>query len=438
MRRRILLSMMAMVMGIGLLLGVPLMFTAWWWVDDTAHQDLDDRLKRVSTELLSQEGPDGSISGVLDRDKFRLLVPEDGRLEIYFPISGPAGMEAGRLEVGSLIDGEAVTESLTLGEAGSLTLSVPHAQVRSRQWAAVGVVSLVVVTSVILGLVVAAVTAGRLADPLEDVAARAARMAKGDFATEGRHYDIEELDRVSSALDAANREITTRLEREGRIVGEVSHQLRSRLTAIRLRLDELSIHADPDVVAEADAALAQVERLTSELDELITAARGEQVAMLDPVAVPEQVAQVVADYAQAFAVEGRHLRAGGSGECAARVTPTRLREALSVLIDNALHHGAGDCWVDTRELPGSGMIRVSVSDEGQGISDKSAAYVFQRGYSEGGSSGVGLPLARALIEADGGRLDLLQRRPATFAIVVPRHDNDASDHAVRTGRAEPR
>jgi signal transduction histidine kinase len=285
---------------------------------------------------------------------------------------------------------------------------------------------------------VAAVTAGRLADPLEDVAARAARMAKGDFATEGRHYDIEELDRVSSALDAANREITTRLEREGRIVGEVSHQLRSRLTAIRLRLDELSIHADPDVVAEADAALAQVERLTSELDELITAARGEQVAMLEPVAVPEQVAQVVADYAQAFAVEGRHLRAGGSGECAARVTPTRLREALSVLIDNALHHGAGDCWVDTRELPGSGMIRVSVSDEGQGISDKSAAYVFQRGYSEGGSSGVGLPLARALIEADGGRLDLLQRRPATFAIVVPRHDTETADHTVRTGRSEPR
>jgi signal transduction histidine kinase len=430
--------MMAMVMGIGLLLGVPLMFTAWWWVDDTAHQDLDDRLKRVSTELLSQEGSDSSITGALDRDKFRLLVPEDGRLEIYFPISGPAGMEPGRLEVGAPIEEEAVTESLTLGEAGSLTLSVPHAQVRSRQWAAVGVVSLVVVTSVILGLVVAAVTAGRLADPLEDVAARAARMAKGDFGTEGRHYDIEELDRVSSALDAANREITIRLEREGRIVGEVSHQLRSRLTAIRLRLDELSIHPDPDVVTEAEAGLAQVERLTGELDELITAARGEQVAMLDPVSVPEQVAQVVSDYESAFEVQGRHLRTAGVGKCAARVTPTRLREALSVLVDNALNHGAGDCSVDTRELPGSGMIRVSVSDEGQGISDKSAPHVFQRGYSEGGSSGVGLPLARALIEADGGRLDLLQRRPATFAIVVPRHETNESAGSVRWGTSEPR
>jgi signal transduction histidine kinase len=181
-----------------------------------------------------------------------------------------------------------------------------------------------------------------------------------------------------------------------------------------------------------------VERLTGDLDELITAARGEQVAMLDPVSVPEQVAQVVSDYESAFEVQGRHLRTAGVGKCAARVTPTRLREALSVLVDNALNHGAGDCSVDTRELPGSGMIRVSVSDEGQGISDKSAPHVFQRGYSEGGSSGVGLPLARALIEADGGRLDLLQRRPATFAIVVPRHETNESAGSVRWGTSEPR
>ncbi len=429
---------MAMVMGIGLLLGVPLMFTAWWWLDDTAHQDLDDRLNRISAELLEQEGPDGSITGDLDRDKFRLLVPEGGRLEIYFPVVAGDVTEPGQVVIGVPFDDEPVTESLTLGEAGSLTLSVPYSQVRSRQWAAVGVVSLAVTTSVIVGLVVAAVTAGRLADPLEDVAARAARMAKGDFGTEGRHYDIEELDRVSSALDAANREITIRLEREGRIVGEVSHQLRSRLTAIRLRLDELSIHPDPDVVTEADAALGQVERLTSELDELITAARGEQVAMLDPVAVPEQVDQVVADYGQAFAVQGRKLSSKASGECTARVTPTRLREALSVLVDNALRHGDGDCLVETRELPGSGMIRISVSDEGAGVSDQSAPHVFQRGYSEGGSSGVGLPLARALIEADRGRLDLLQRRPPTFAIVVPRHEIDIDADTVMMRGAEPR
>ena len=76
------------------------MFTAWWWVDDTAHQDLDDRLKRISAELLEQEGPDGSITGDLDRDKFRLLVPDGGRLEIFFPVSSTDGMEQAQVDIG--------------------------------------------------------------------------------------------------------------------------------------------------------------------------------------------------------------------------------------------------------------------------------------------------------------------------------------------------
>ncbi|WP_155976985.1 HAMP domain-containing sensor histidine kinase [Nocardia sp. 348MFTsu5.1] len=431
--------MIGMVVGIGLLLGVPLMFTAWWWVDDTAHQDLDNRLDRISSELLRQEGSDGTVSGNLDRDKFRLLVPDEGLLTMNFPVSTPIGLEQREVGIGTDFDDQPVSESLALGEAGTLTLSIPQAQVRSRQWGAVGIVSLAVTISVIAGVVVAAVTAGRLADPLEEVAERATRMAHGDFGTAGRIYDIEELDRMSSALDAANSEITTRLEREGRIVGEVSHQLRSRLTAIRLRLDELSIHPDTAVVDEAEAALGQVERLTKDLDELISAARGEQVAMLDPVAIPEQVARVVNDFHQAFEVQGRQLTVQMAGQAAARVTPTRLREALAVLVDNALQHGKGDVVVDTRELPGSGMIRISVSDQGPGVTDESAPHVFQRGYSEGGSSGVGLSLARALIEADGGRLDLLHRRPPTFAIVVPRYDiDDDGADPVETNQAEPR
>ncbi|HEY9313162.1 HAMP domain-containing sensor histidine kinase [Williamsia sp.] len=431
--------MIGMVVGIGLLLGVPLMFTAWWWVDDTVHKDLDNRLERISSELLRQEGEDGTVSGTLDREKFRLLVPDQGLLVMDFPQSTPAGPVQREVSIGTELEEAPVSESLALGEAGTLTLSIPQTQVRGRQWGAVGVVSLVVTISVIAGVVVASVTAGRLSDPLEEVAERAARMAQGDFGTAGRHYDIEELDRMSSALDAANSEIITRLEREGRIIGEVSHQLRSRLTAIRLRLDELSIHPDTAVVDEAEAALGQVERLANDLDELISAARGERVATLDPVAIPEQVARVVSDFHQAFEVRGRQLTAQTAGQAAARVTPTRLREALAVLVDNALQHGEGDTVVDTRELPGSGMIRISVSDQGPGVTDESAPHVFARGYSEGGSSGVGLSLARALIEADGGRLDLLHRRPPTFAIVVPRYDFD--DFSAATGlsdQSEPR
>ncbi|MDJ0114045.1 sensor histidine kinase, partial [Rhodococcus erythropolis] len=95
-----------------------------------------------------------------------------------------------------------------------------------------------VLLSITAGTVVAVVTARRLADPLQDVADRAARLAEGDFRPDPRRHDIPELDRVSDVLDAATVEISVRLQRERALVADVSHQLRSRLTAVRLRLDE--------------------------------------------------------------------------------------------------------------------------------------------------------------------------------------------------------
>lgn len=422
MRRRILSSMVVMVMGIALLLGVPLMFIAWWWVDDQAHNDLDDRLQRVSQELIAQERPDGSVPGNLQEGGLRLLVPDDGRLILRYatPEEGYHQVTMGREELPE----PTVSESLTMGRAGSATVQIPRSQVREKQWTAIGVVAAVVLASIAIGMVVAAVNASRLADPLVDVAERAARIGRGDLRSGGRRYGVAELDRVSAALDAATREIALRLEREGQIVGEVSHQLRSRLTAIQLRLDELSLHRDPAVVTESEAALGQVERLSRELDELIAASRGSDVSEAGPIVVQSEINTVVGDFGPAFTRNGRQLLADVSDRIVARVTPARLREALTVLVDNALRHGGGDCTIEVHEI--GGMIRLAVSDEGRGVSDEDAQRVFQRGYSGAGSTGVGLSLARAMIESDGGRLELVSRRPPTFAIVVPAHDGSRS------------
>ncbi|MBQ6640330.1 MAG: ATP-binding protein, partial [Saccharopolyspora sp.] len=101
----------------------------------------------------------------------------------------------------------------------------------------------------------------------------------------------------------------------------------------------------------------------------------------------------------------------------ARATPARLREAIGVLLDNALRHGKGAVTLAARE--GGGTVVVEVGDAGPGVPDQLVPYVFDRGFSAGGSTGVGLALARALIEADGGRLELSKARPALFEIYLP-------------------
>lgn len=417
MRRRILTSMIAMLLAVGALLGIPLSVIAWWWVSDSVHQDLDQRLRSISGQLARSADPAGRIrSEQLTADTFRLMVPEGAQLEVTY--ADPSGATR-RTEVGESVDGAAMTDTLAMGTDATLSLRLPMTQVRGDQFAALGIVAAVVAGSVAAGTVVAAVTAGRIADPLTDLADRAAAMARGDFRSRWKTYGIDELDRMSRALGDANTEIAQRLEREGEIVGDVSHQLRSRLTAVQLRLDELSMHPDEAVVAEAEAGLDQIDRLTSELDEMVAASRDDTSAP-QRILAGELVTTLVGDFDNAFAAEGRRLRASlHDRSWPVQARAGRLREAVSVLVDNALHHGRGDCRIDVGELAGD-MVRITVSDEGDGVPDRIVPDIFRRGFSasSGPGHGVGLSLARALVEADGGRLDLTSRQPATFAIVV--------------------
>ena len=79
--------MIARVVAVGLLLGIPLAVIAWWWVADNARQDLDGRIKAIADQLIRQEGEAGSIRpGTLDVDAFGVLLPDGGRLTIHYPV----------------------------------------------------------------------------------------------------------------------------------------------------------------------------------------------------------------------------------------------------------------------------------------------------------------------------------------------------------------
>ncbi|WP_040794722.1 sensor histidine kinase [Nocardia higoensis] len=419
MRRRILRSMLAVLTVTTVVFGVPLIYLAWLWVEDITRSDLRDRLDRVANEVMLQEGHDGRVDDGLDLRAVRALVPVDGRLTIVYP--APAD-NAARADIGVAAVDDPLVESLAMGTSGSLRLEVPAAPMKKMQRQAAAVVALAVLASIAAAATVAVVTARRVADPLRDVAARAARLAMGDFRPDPRRHGIAELDRVSDVLDSATVEIAGRLQREHALVADVSHQLRSRLTAVRLRLDELSAHYDPEVVHEAEEAMAQVDRLTEAIDDLVRASRDEDAADRDPIPVMEELRAVIEEWKPPFDEAGRRLVLAGDESLRARITPSRLREAVIVLVDNALIHGGGVCTVSVRAVrPGFArepLVCVEVGDEGEGVRDELAPHIFDRGFSAGGSTGVGLALARALIEADGGRLELQQRRPAMFRVFL--------------------
>lgn len=403
MRRRILQSTLLVVTITALVLGVPLAVTTWRLVEDITRGELTSRLEAVEARL--NGNPPATDASALE-----LAVPPHGRLVLAQ--SGRAPQVIG-VDVGS----DPVSETLPYGPGGAITLEEPRSEMRTQQVQVTLIVLLLMVLSIGSGAVVATVTARKLAEPLSDVADRAARLGAGDFRAAPSRHGIPELDRVSDVLDTSAGALSDLVQRERELVGDVSHQLRSRLTALQLRLDELATHPDADARREALAALEQTEKLSAVLNELLEAARAARAAGAELQDLRAVVVPVADDWRPALKAAGRAFKVRVPEGLLARVTPARIREAVGALVDNAVKHGGGTVTLSARAAENS--LLIEVSDNGAGVPEDLVPHVFDRGVSVGSSTGLGLALARALVEADGGRLELSRVRPATFTIFLP-------------------
>jgi signal transduction histidine kinase len=404
MRRRILQATLLAVAVTAVVLGLPLGYTALKVIEDTSRFELSSRAQQIAATFDDQITNTGSI----DILSVRLAVPPTAQLiahlgsktYVYGHDPGVARFQ----------------ESVPMVQDGTVTLAEPSDPVRTEQFQVAGLVLLLVVLSAGTGMIVAMVTAQRLADPLRHVAARAARLGAGDFRPDPRRHQVPELDRVSDSLDASGAALAHLVQRERELVGDVSHQLRSRLTALHLRLEALAVVDDAEIAEEASAALDQARQLSQVLDDLLAAATAARAHEAEPVDISRALSLVAEEWHELFRAEGRSLRLRVPEGLHARATPARLREAIGVLLDNAFRHGEGVVTLAARQ--GNATVVVEVSDNGPGVPDELVPHVFARGFSGRGSSGVGLALARALVEADGGRLELSRSRPAVFEVFL--------------------
>jgi signal transduction histidine kinase len=404
-RRRILLAILLAVAVTAAVLGIPLGIVASWQIESSYRETLAENA-RAAAAILDTEIANGQE---IDLDQVRAAVPANGLLTVR-----ASGQEEKRY--GSNPGPDTVTETADLARDGKVEIAVPAGPMHERQTTVTLVVVLLVLLSIGTGAVVAIATARRLAKPLRHVAERAARLGGGDFRPDPSRYGVGELDMVAEALDASGTALAQLVQRERQLVGDVSHQLRSRLTALHLRLEALAAVDDADVSEEAGAALEQAERLSAVLDDLLAAATAARARDAEPLDVTSLLNQVADEWREPLRNQGRTLRLKIGDELLARATPARLREAIGVLLDNALRHGEGPVTLTARH--GGGTVLIEVSDAGSGVPDELVPHVFERGFSGHGSTGVGLALARALVEADGGRLELSQARPAMFEVFL--------------------
>ncbi|BAN04212.1 sensor histidine kinase [Ilumatobacter coccineus] len=273
-----------------------------------------------------------------------------------------------------------------------------------------GRIAVIAVFALCAAAALAAVQARQLARPLERLARSAGRVGDGDFTTPAAASGIDEIDDIARSLRLSASRVDRMLEAERSFTADATHQLRTGLTGIAIRLELLERHADPDVANEAKAILDQTHDLNSTLDELLTVARKGSTGERAVVDLVDIVDHHVDDWRSRFESQRRQIVVTTGVTGAVQATPGLVGQIVNVLLENALRHGAGTVAI----LVQRGSI--IVEDEGLGVVDDDVAGLFERPTDHQAAHGRGLALARRLAESDGGRLELTRRRPAEFTL----------------------
>src|SRR5215469_11405482 len=165
--------------------------------------------------------------------------------------------------------------SFAVAVVAILIVGVPALIISAGHGVALGSIVAVMAVAAALAGWLTAVLARRLSRPVEELAEAAGRLGAGDPRPLGRRYGAADLDQVADGLDTSARRLSSLLAADRELASDASHQLRTPLTALSMRLEEMIAAADdPDVVREeGSAALAQAERLADVVTQLLGPAR---------------------------------------------------------------------------------------------------------------------------------------------------------------------
>ena len=271
---------------------------------------------------------------------------------------------------------------------------------------------LVVVTAAVgaLALLLTAVVAHRLLVPIRELRAAARDLAAGDLE---RRVGADRDDEIGDLARAFNR-MAAELQRQERLrrdlVGDVAHELRAPLTALRCRIETLQDHLDSDPAATLRGLhqdVLHLSRLVDDLQELALADAGQLRIDVMPTALEPAAAAAV----RAAGLEGDPRVRLEVAQVEVLADPVRLRQVLVNLLSNAARHTPAEGTIRVLVTATADEVRVEVADTGCGLSAEQLALAFERFYRtdpsrqrETGGSGLGLAIVRSLVAAQGGRV----------------------------------
>jgi signal transduction histidine kinase len=298
--------------------------------------------------------------------------------------------------------------------AGAVRVSQSVDAVDRAVWRSVGGLVLIGLLVIGLGLLAGSVVAGQIARPMRRLDDAARRVAEGDLSARAQVEGSAEQRSLAGTFN----DMTARLERlvrsQREFVADASHQLRTPVTGLRLRVEAARAETrDPEVAEDLDAALSELDRLTHIIEELLELGQaGERSAEGERIAFGELAARAAERWTALAAEKGQALRAVAGPAGAAWLARADADRILDALVENAIKYAPERTEIEIASLAAG----VEVRDRGPGVAPAEEEQVFER-FARGGAgrrtgargSGLGLPIARELARTWGGDVTVRAR-----------------------------
>jgi signal transduction histidine kinase len=268
-----------------------------------------------------------------------------------------------------------------------------------------------ILAAVVASLLVSVFLARRLSGPIGEMEQATQRIAAGDLEVGLGDYPPDEIGRLAVSINYMAKRLKHLEAARAQFISEISHDLRTPLTAIKGLLVNLMDASGPGEHPSLEIAERETDRLIRLVNQLLDFSRW-QGGQLELNRRPVDVSAIA--YAAATLSEGRahHRNITLNTDVPPNLPtisadPDRLQQVILNLLDNALKFTPGGGQVTLAVTQRKGEIEVSVQDTGRGMSDEERERAFESYYrGEGGGAGLGLTIARAIVEAHGGQMGI--------------------------------
>jgi len=297
-----------------------------------------------------------------------------------------------------------------------------------------------IITAVLVAGVASWLVSRRVVAPVEQMMQASQRIAEGRYdervAVPG-DVSTGELDELGELALRFN-QMTTRLEQtevmRRQLIADVTHELRTPLTAIKGSMEGLMdgvLPANEETYQQVYREADRLQRLVNDLQELSRVEAGAYELNRAPVPVRRLVMTVMQRLGRQYEDKGVQLvEQIPTGLPTVWVDEDRIGQVLLNLVGNALQHTPSGCRVEISAAAAAQEIQVSIADNGEGVAAEHLPHLFTRFYRvdksrarAGGGSGIGLTIARHLVEAHGGRIWVKSAGPgqgSIFTFTLPK------------------